>query len=1115
MDGMGENLAGFRLQRLEVLNWGTFDGQVWSLMLNGRNALLTGDIGSGKSTLVDAVTTLLVPSHRIAYNKAAGAESRERSLRSYVLGHYKSGRSESGGSAKPVALREPGAYSVILGVFANAAYGKTVTLAQVFWIKELLGPPARFFVASESDLSIIADFSGFGSDMKELRKKLKKSQASIFESFPPYGAWFRRRFGIENEQALELFHQTVSLKSVGNLTDFVRSHMLEPFDVAPRIAALISHFDDLSRAHGAVLKAKDQVERLSPLVADCERHGAEVQVSEELRQCRDSLKTWFSLMKKELLEKRLQGLSEELERQAVREKTLEEKRKTLQAEERDLRQAVAENGGDRMARMEEDIARLEDQRARRQQRADRYGALVRSLDMLPAESQEGFFSQKKTFSDLREKGEAEEARLQNERVQEERFFQEKREAHEELMAEIQSLKARRSNIDAKQVSLRSALCQALDLREELMPFAGELIQVQETERDWEGAIERLLRSFGLSLLVPEALYEKVALWVDATHLKGRLVYFRVRPQTSLPEPSLHPDSLVKKLMLKPDSPFYPWLEQEVARRFDLACCRDLAQFRREVRALSLSGQTKGRDERHEKDDRFRLEDRSRYVLGWTNTAKIQVLEKRARLLEEAMKGSAARLEALQNQGKALKKRLETLSRLDTFTDFTEMHWQPLALEADRLEKERLHLEASSDILRIFTAQLREVEEKLEHSQKTLDGCKTQMGKLVQQESDAKALHGEVSALVRKEEDKARLWFERLEGLRQEAFSQRSVDLKNCDKEERDMRDWLQDRIDATEKRIKGLRDRIIDAMRAFSTRYPLETQEMDVSVAAADEYKGLLQTLKADDLPRFERRFKELLNENTLREVAQFQSQLAREREIIRERLDRLNESLKKIDYNPGRYILLEARPSQDADIRDFQAGLRACTEGSLSAEPEDPHAEQRFLQVKELIERFRGREGQSEMDRRWTARVTDVRNWFAFAASERWKADHSEHEHYADSGGKSGGQKEKLAYTVLAASLAYQFGLEWGAARSRSFHFVVIDEAFGRGSDESATYGLTLFAQLNLQLLIVTPLQKIHVIEPFVAGVGFVHTREDGRKSQLRNLSIETYREEMKRHRA
>lgn len=58
-----DSLTGFRLQRLEVFNWGTFHHYVWSLGLNGRNCLLTGDIGSGKSTLVDAVTTLLVTCH--------------------------------------------------------------------------------------------------------------------------------------------------------------------------------------------------------------------------------------------------------------------------------------------------------------------------------------------------------------------------------------------------------------------------------------------------------------------------------------------------------------------------------------------------------------------------------------------------------------------------------------------------------------------------------------------------------------------------------------------------------------------------------------------------------------------------------------------------------------------------------------------------------------------------------------------------------------------------------------------------------------------------------------------------------------------------------------------
>jgi uncharacterized protein YPO0396 len=114
--------------------------------------------------------------------------------------------------------------------------------------------------------------------------------------------------------------------------------------------------------------------------------------------------------------------------------------------------------------------------------------------------------------------------------------------------------------------------------------------------------------------------------------------------------------------------------------------------------------------------------------------------------------------------------------------------------------------------------------------------------------------------------------------------------------------------------------------------------------------------------------------------------------------------------------------------------------------------------------------------------------------------------------GENPGGQKEKLAYTVLAASLAYQFGLEWGEVRSRSFRFVVIDEAFGRGSDESTKYGLELFQKLNLQLLIVTPLQKITVIEPYVSSIGFV-TNPEGKDSKLRNLSIETYYQEKAAH--
>ena len=78
---------------------------------------------------------------------------------------------------------------------------------------------------------------------------------------------------------------------------------------------------------------------------------------------------------------------------------------------------------------------------------------------------------------------------------------------------------------------------------------------------------------------------------------------------------------------------------------------------------------------------------------------------------------------------------------------------------------------------------------------------------------------------------------------------------------------------------------------------------------------------------------------------------------------------------------------------------------------------------------------------------------------------------------------------------------------KARTFRFVMIDEAFGRGSDESAQFALELFRTLRLQLLIVTPLQKIQVIEPYVSHVAFVSNRE-GKSSALACLTIEEYRE-------
>ena len=1099
-----DTLSGFRLMRLEVLNWGTFDSRVWTLQLDGRNGLLTGDIGSGKSTLVDAITTLLVPANRIAYNKAAGADSKERTLRSYVLGHYKSERNEVTGAARPVSLRDQHSYSVILGVFHNAGYDQTVTLAQVFWMKEAHGQPARFFAGAERDLSIAADFAGFGSDIAQLRKKLRGLGAELHDSFPPYAAWFRRRFGIDNDQALELFHQTVSMKSVGNLTDFVRSHMLEPFEVAPRIQALIGHFDDLNRAYQAVLKTRQQVELLTPLVADCHRHQSLAAEVDGLRRCRDSLRAHFAGLKLELIDRRLELLDEEWSRLDAQARKLDAAHGEQARRIDDIKQAIHDNGGDRLGRLAAEIAGKEQLRDMRRSKDARYAQLAAVLGEPAAADGASFAAQRGKYQSWREQARQRDADLQNLLTEHSVALSQGRQEHAQQSAEIDSLRRRRSNIDDQQVQIRAAICAALGLDLEDMPFAGELIQVREDERAWEGAAERLLRGFGLAMLVPQAHYQAVAEWVDNAQLRGRLVYFHVRPRKSGDLPELHRDSLVRKLAIKPDSAHYDWLERELAHRFDVACCATQEQFRREARAITRAGQVKDPTGRHEKDDRHRIDDRSRYVLGWSNDAKIAALEGRRRQLEARLGEIGSRIGAVQNERQQLASRLDALTRLEEFSGFDELDWRGVAADIAQLTDERDRLEAASDVLKQLNDSLRDLQQAQQKTGADLREAQGRQAKAEQRRADAQALRGQTEQLLAGAVIDEAL-HATLAAMRAEALGEHQLSVESCDNREQDVRAWLQSRIDAEDHRQKRLAEKIIKAMSSFKEAFKLETSEIDASLEAAFEYENLLTQLNGDDLPRFVSRFKELLNVNTINEIANFNAQLARERETIRERIAHINKSLGEIDYNPGRYIVLESQPSPDAEIREFQQELRACTEGAVTGSDDAQYSEAKFVQVKAIVDRFRGREGLTEHDRRWTVKVSDVRNWFLFAASERWRQDGTEYEHYSDSGGKSGGQKEKLAYTILAASLAYQFGLEWGAVRSRSFRFVVIDEAFGRGSDESAQYGLKLFRQLNLQLLIVTPLQKIHIIEPYVSSVGFVHN-EGGRSSRLRNLGIEEY---------
>ncbi len=1107
--------TGFRLQYLEVLNWGTFNKACWQLKPNGYNALLTGDIGSGKSTLVDALTCLLVRHDKITFNKAAGAESKERSLLSYVKGEYKKEKEEITKAAKRIYIRpDDNTYSVIIGNFWNEGYNEHICLAQVFWIGKD-SKVEKMLLISTKPLHVAEHFSNF-SDIGELRKKLKQIDGvqSYNDNFSQYSDSFRRLLGMNSDKAIELFYQTVSMKAVSSLTNFVREQMLERTDVKEQISFLLKRFDDLNKAHDAVKHSREQYDILKPLTEAVSQYESISQNIDDSEAMMEAVPVWFADNKKQLLEAAITETNQDLHENEQVQDLLTKEKQELDQKKLGILQDIDNNGGKRLEQITAEIKQHEENKRGKKKHWEDYEKLALKCNLESVSSQEIF---KRNIEKAKKQEEAEIQKEEENREQRDNIVSELRHCKTELdleQKELESLKDRKTQIPGWLIGFRSQLCSDLQLEEEDLPFAGELLKVRDDEMEWEGAVEKLLRDTGISLLVPASHYKSVSKYVNDNPLKGpdgrgiKLTYLEVAMDTNSGKiKELEEQSIVYKLDIKPDTPFYNWLEGYLKRSFgDYLGVDDVADLRHIPYGITKQGLVKSGRIRHTKDDRRNIQDRRNYVLGWSNIEKIRALELALSVLEETIRGLEKKKRAIedkQHQSAELKK---VLAILLSVTDYNLINWQWHVEKINDLELEQKELLMNNDQLSLLYRKKDEVEQQLKDLIENERRASEKTGELKKTIKIFKEHLDDIkSILMQIPLEICQKWFP----LIQTKLEGYTPTLKNIDSKQEEFRKQVQGsngEISRLKAKQTNLRSEIENGMRNIKDHSKAEYDEIAANIDARSEYVQRYEKLISEDLKRHEERFKNELNKNTINSIAVFDSQLERHEKEIKEKIKTINRHLNEIVYNTTQdtfiTILMDLTPNPA--VRLFKEELKKCYTHSFSSNME-LYTEEKYEQVKKILDRFASAD---PADKEWTNTVTDVRQWFEFNASERYRADDTEKEFYEGSGGKSGGQKEKLAYTILASALAYQFGLQFGESKSRSFRFVVIDEAFGRGSDESTRYGLELFKKLDLQLLIVTPLQKIHVIENHVNSFHFVSNRE-GNNSQLSNFTKQEYEAE------
>lgn len=1109
-------VAGFKLDYMEVWNWGTFNDKVYRMTPHGNNSLLTGANASGKSTLIDALLALLVPlQNKRFYNQSSGAEKKgNRTDITYFFGNY--GQQQEGESgATSLKLRDKSARSVLLATFNNSD-GRVVTL---FQIRYYSGEELRtVYGMAHKHLTISQNFATFDSNgvwRKRMEKELNTgSSKRIVEFFNGPKAYEEKMllvFGMRSDKALTLFNQIVGVKVLNDLDSFIRDNMLEERDAEEKYKELRENFQNLMDAKTSIEKTKEQIRQLESI----DRLAEDVLLIEksikELQSEKDIVSYWFAVRTVKLCQEHLERCKSELRQLDDTIKANNAEKGRLDETKSNLEVAInSDSVGQQIKDIEKEIQNLKERFEERKEKEEKYNTLIHKLELPQGVDSSTFQSNKATAQ--KQKMALQEL-LDNELAERKRHLQnEKEDIEANIKSHVNTIKylsEHNNNISGRVAEIRDEIIQHIGATADEIPFIGELIRLKDDEREWESAIERILHNFALRLIVPEKYYRKVNEYVNYHNLRGRIVYQRYNYDAALREfvnRHAQDNSLLNKIEFKPNAQYIDWIEDRLYSEFNYTCVDTLEDFNHiNEKAVTKEGLIKAKGGKHEKDDRPEISRREHYVLGWDNHEKISVIKKEHENLRRQLTVKNNEIKELDHKKKETEERKETFSSLLDFEKFDDIDWQSYSIRINEKKEEKKQLESTNDRVKTLQEQLEKVKlrikdietqnQNISRKQGMLDKDKKDTEERCSENSNALALMDSVD-VDEFENNHSELLLVGLEDIEARHKSLQN-DIDNKIRKKQAEKSKKEDEAKSKIIKFKNPTEEITTKFRDWRS----DVNSLPDSVEFISEYQTFLKKLNEEALPSFEKRFNKYLHETVINNIYTFRQFFKDWESLINKTINQLNSYLRDINFNvyPETYIQLESSKKRNVNINEFvqmlEKAIPNMREINSTIDGQRLHFEQHVLPLMQRLQ-----------DEKWRKEVMDVRARFSYKAVEHYKADDQKRNTYESMGQLSGGEKAQLTYTILGSAIAYQFGLTKHGCDS-SFRFIAIDEAFRAQDEDKARYLISLCKQLHLQLLVVTPSDNIHIVENDISYVHYVERKDN--TSVLYNMPINQFKEE------
>ncbi|AFM15626.1 hypothetical protein Mycch_0810 [Mycolicibacterium chubuense NBB4] len=1098
----------FHLSRLQVINWGVFDGY-HSIPFSEGGALIAGASGSGKSSLLDAISLGFLPFNRRNFNAsgdntAAGSSAGRRTVDKYVRGAW--GQRSDGGTSRVMYLRGDGtAWSAVAVTYAGDS-GRTVTGLVLKWLTgESRNDSSSRFVLGDGDLDIEDvcnrwaagrfDTGVFKEDRGE--RSDGKSQGWRFTTKveSQYLAQLYATIGIRaSDAAQQLLGKAKSLKSVGGLEQFVREFMLDEPDSLARLPEALKQIDPLVEARELLAVAQRKRKILGDIEKIQQRYASE---STDLgiidlvdlpmvRAYTDHVRLAQCPTQIEQLDTTIDQLDNEYE-DVTRSLNL------AKAEADSLNAQISGNSAS-IGPLQSQVTAAETEAEQVSRRRGAYEDMLAAQDLDVPDTADEFWNLREELLTQATELLAKVERHREASTDAEYAQKAARIARDEAAKELKRVEHVGSALPEFALTMRDQICAAAGLDATELPYIAELMDLRPDQTRWRTAVEKVLRGVGLRLMVPDQHWTKVLQFVNETNMRGRLQLHHVRAKFLGATPvDPEPNTLAAKLF--PVDPTHPCAAEAVdviTTAGDHVCVDTPDVFARFRRAVTDTGLYKDSDRLAIKDDRRPLK-QSEYLYQGDVSAKINALTVDLAAAEEAYQTARRTADDIAAQRQRWRDRAAACKAIcEQFPQWSHIDTETADGHADRLREQYELLLADNPDIEALNARA--------------DECWSQIQKLMTRRGAIQTRRDDLdSRRTRLLELSERLQpvfvSEPLTELLHRYAGQVPVGLELLQPEPH--RDALFAAIKKEREQLRESRRRSYDELArilntfdtAFPDAVPNNSENFDERV---HDYVALCRHIDERELPEAYERMMRLVTEQAPDAILTLHRVAEQEARRIAEQIERVNTGLGAVEFNRGTRLTLRATPRSLTAVSELTEIVRAISRRIAEVGLGDKQA---ILDQYADILRLRNRLASTAPEgKAWTRDALDVRNRFTFDCAEWDVASEELIRTHSNAGDNSGGEQEKLMAFCLAGALSFNLASPAHDSFSATaempdnrpvFAQLMLDEAFSKSDPQFAQQALQAFRKFGFQLVIVATVQNATTIQPYIDSVVMVSKTE------------------------